>query len=108
MPVVAFDDSDILARSQTANGGNIMLSTFFSDTSPFENPFPFEDNNKVDINADGEFAADNITIPDTGFIQNELAELSDSLVDIDTLVLGSVVHFAFFQSAHEPHHATNS
>lgn len=66
MPVVAFDDSDILARSQSANGGNITLSAFFSDPSPSENPPPFEDNDKVDINADGDLAPGDITITDTG------------------------------------------
>ena len=91
MPIVAFDDSDILARSQSANGGNITLGAFFSETGSFENPPPFEDNEKVDINADGDLASGNITIADTRFIQNELAELTDSLSNIDGLVLSSCV-----------------
>ena len=91
MPVVAFDGSDILARSQSANGGNITLGAFFSDTRSFENPLPFEDNDKVDVNADGELSAGNIVIPDTSFIQNELAELSDGLSNPDTLVASSCI-----------------
>ena len=91
MPVVAFDDSDILARSQNANGGNITVGAFFSETSSFENPPPLEGKDKVDINADGALDAGDITITDGGFIQNELAELPDSLVNIENLVLNSCV-----------------
>lgn len=91
IPVVAFDDSDILARSQSANGGNITLSALFSDIIPFDDTAPFDGDGRVDINAAGELSEGNVDITDTGFIQNELAELSDSLVNIDNIVLSSCV-----------------
>lgn len=91
MAVVAFSDSDILARSENDNGGNIDLGALFSATGSVENPSPFEGNDKVDVNADGALEAGNIAITDTSFIQNDLAELADNLVNTDRLLLGSCV-----------------
>jgi filamentous hemagglutinin family protein len=91
IPVVAFDDSDILARSENENGGKITLGALFSDIIPFDETEPFDGDGRVDVNADGALARGDITITDTVFIQNELAELSDNLVNIDSLLLSSCV-----------------
>ena len=91
MPVVAFDDSDIVARSQNANGGNITLGSLFSDIIPFDETAPFDGDGRVDVNAAGEVSEGDIDITDTSFLQNELAELASSLENIDTLVLNSCV-----------------
>ena len=91
MPVVAFNDSDIIARSQDANGGNIALSALFSDIIPFDKTAPFNGDGRVDINADGELSGGDVDVADTGFIQNELAELSNNFSDIDSRVLSSCV-----------------
>ncbi|MGB7251499.1 MAG: filamentous hemagglutinin N-terminal domain-containing protein [Phormidesmis sp.] len=86
LPVVAFDDSDIIARSQGANGGNIILSALFSDVIPPDNQEPFDGDGIVDVNADGEVSEGDIVIPDTSFIQDSLTELSESLVNTDQIV----------------------
>lgn len=91
MPVVAFNDSDIIARSQNASGGNISLSALFSDIIPFDETAPLDGDGRVDINAEGEVSEGDIDITDTSFLQNELAELADSLENIDSLVLNSCV-----------------
>jgi filamentous hemagglutinin family protein len=91
LPTVAFDDSDILARSQGANGGNITLSPFFSETLSSDGLEPFEDNEEVDINADGQISSGRIIIPDTSFIQGSLTELSSQLINPESLVVNSCI-----------------
>jgi filamentous hemagglutinin family protein len=91
LPTVAFDDSDILARSQGANGGNITLGPFFSATLSSDGLEPFEDNEKVDINADGQISSGRIIIPDTSFIQGSLTELSSQLINPESLVVNSCI-----------------
>jgi large exoprotein involved in heme utilization and adhesion len=91
LPVVAFDDSDILARSQDENGGNITLESLFSDINPPDNQAPFDDDGRVDINADGQISSGNIVIPDTSFIQSNLTELSDTLINPESLLANSCV-----------------
>jgi filamentous hemagglutinin family protein len=88
--IVAFDDSDILARSQDARGGNITLAPFFGDTDPDSEP-PFDGNDRVDVNADGEVASGTITTPDTSVIQNSLTELPETAINADNLVANSCV-----------------
>jgi filamentous hemagglutinin family protein len=88
--IVAFDDSDILARSRDARGGNITLAAFFGRTETDSDP-PFDGNGQVDVNADGQLAAGTITTPDTSFIQNSLADLPDAAIDTETLVADSCV-----------------
>ncbi len=90
-PIVAFDDSDILASSSDALGGNIVLGAFFSDANPFNGQLPLDSNGKVDINADGQVASGNIIIPDTSFIQDGLNELPDRLIDPNMLVASSCI-----------------
>jgi filamentous hemagglutinin family protein len=89
--IIAFDDSDILARSQDARGGNITLDAFFSQNPALDSEAPFDGNDRVDVNADGELAAGTITTPDTTAIQNSLTDLPDVAIDTDTLLANSCV-----------------
>jgi filamentous hemagglutinin family protein len=89
--IIAFDDSDILARSQDARGGNITLDAFFSQSGALGSEPPFDGNDRVDVNADGELAAGIITTPDTTAIQNSLTGLPDTAIDTDALVANSCV-----------------
>ncbi|MEM8807007.1 MAG: filamentous hemagglutinin N-terminal domain-containing protein [Cyanobacteria bacterium P01_G01_bin.38] len=91
LPVVALEDSDIIARSQGGNGGNITLATLFSDTNPPDNQEPFDGDGKIDINADGQLSSGNIVISDTSFVQSNLVELSDSLINVESLVASSCI-----------------
>jgi large exoprotein involved in heme utilization and adhesion len=89
--VIAFDDSDILARSSDARGGNITLGPFFSDTLPIGAVSPTENNDRVDVSADGRLASGVITTPDTSFIQNSLNQLPAIAVDPNALIAGSCI-----------------
>lgn len=89
--VIAFDDSDILARSSDARGGNITLGPFFSSTLPIGAEFPTENNDRVDVSADGQLASGTITTPDTSFIQNSLNQLPVAVTDTSTLIAGSCI-----------------
>ncbi|WP_204137512.1 filamentous hemagglutinin N-terminal domain-containing protein [Halomicronema sp. CCY15110] len=89
--VIAFDDSDIIARSQSGRGGNITLTNFFSETIPPDNQPPFDGDGQVDVNADGQIAAGTISSPDTSFVENSLNELSGDLVDTAALTAGSCI-----------------
>jgi filamentous hemagglutinin family protein len=89
--IIAFDDSDILARSQDARGGNITLDAFFSQNNPFDGELPFDGNDRVDVNADGSIAAGTITAPDTRFVQDSLADLPESAIDTESLIASSCV-----------------
>ncbi|WAL59711.1 two-partner secretion domain-containing protein [Thermocoleostomius sinensis] len=89
--IIAFDDSDILARSQDARGGNITLDAFFSQNNALNSEEPFDGNDRVDINAAGDIESGTITTPDTSIIQNSLAELPDTAIDTDTLLANSCV-----------------
>lgn len=91
LPVVALEDSDIIARSQGGNGGNITLATLFSDTNPPDDQEPFDGDGKIDINADGQLSSGNIVISDTSFVQSNLIELSDSLINVESLVASSCI-----------------
>ncbi|WP_448603735.1 two-partner secretion domain-containing protein [Thermoleptolyngbya sp.] len=89
--VVAFDDSDIISRSQDSRGGNITLSPFFSETNPLGRADNFDGNNQVDLNASGRAASGQITTPDTSGIQNSLTPLADASVDEGRLLANSCV-----------------
>jgi filamentous hemagglutinin family protein len=93
--IIAFNDSDILARSEDARGGNINLQTdafFGQGYQPSANgEGNLDGNNRVDVNADGELASGTITTPDTSLVQNSLTELPDTAIDTDTLVANSCV-----------------
>ena len=89
--IVALDDSDILARSEDARGGNINLGPFFSQTLPLGAILPTENNRRVDVSADGELASGVITTPDTSVIENSLATLQDAVIDPDSLTASSCI-----------------
>jgi filamentous hemagglutinin family protein len=91
LPVVALEDSNIIARSQDANGGNITLESLFSDTIPPDDQAPFVGDGQVDINADGQISAGTILILDTSFLQSDLAELPNNLINAETLVANSCI-----------------
>lgn len=89
--VIAFEDSDILARSADARGGNITLGPFFSSTLPIgAEPSP-ENNGRVDVSADGQLESGVITTPDTDIVQNSLSQLTDLNIDPTSLVAGSCI-----------------
>ncbi|MFG6099938.1 S-layer family protein [Leptothoe sp. ISB3NOV94-8A] len=91
--IVAFDDSDILAFAADGRGGNITLKTnvFFGEDYQPNSPAPFDENDRVDINATGSLASGNILLPDVSFIENSLNELPDELVNSETLVANSCI-----------------
>ncbi len=98
--IVALNSSDILAFSIGGAGGNILLDTpaFFGENYFSVPPEPsleqlrtLDDNDRVDINATGLVSSGTITAPRVNFIENDLTELSDNLVDADTLVASSCI-----------------
>jgi filamentous hemagglutinin family protein len=100
--IVALEDSDILTLSLNGQGGNIDLSqtTLFSDPLNIasgeltESELPRTQNNgAVDINASGGVAAGEISINNDSLAENELAELPDEIINIDTLVASSCIAY---------------
>ncbi|NEQ49234.1 MAG: filamentous hemagglutinin N-terminal domain-containing protein [Leptolyngbya sp. SIO3F4] len=89
--VVALDDSDILARSADARGGNITFGTLFSNTLPVGAILPPDGNGRVDISADGRLASGVISTPDTSFVENSLTQLPETIINPNTLVAGSCI-----------------
>ncbi|MEL6937742.1 MAG: filamentous hemagglutinin N-terminal domain-containing protein [Cyanobacteria bacterium J06598_1] len=94
--ISAFDDSDILAFARDGIGGNVTLDTpaFFGENyqpAPAGiDPLTLDGNGRVDVNADGAIAGD-IDIPDVGFIQDNLTELPDNIIETDQLIAGSCI-----------------
>jgi filamentous hemagglutinin family protein len=98
--IVVLDSSDILAFSVGGAGGNILLDTpaFFREGYRASSQEPnlsqlrtLDDNNLVDINATGLVSSGAITVPSVNFIENDLAELANNLVDSDALVANSCI-----------------
>ena len=89
--IIAFDDSDILTTSDKQEGGDIALDSFFSERDPFNTASPYDDNGRVDVNAEGGTASGVISTPNVSFIENNLNELSSEIVEIDALTAGSCV-----------------
>jgi large exoprotein involved in heme utilization and adhesion len=95
--ILAFDDSNILAFARDGRGGDITLNTplFFGENYrrvPRDtDPDTLSGNNRVDINVTGTLASENITLPDTTFIQNSLTELSENRIDTDSLLASSCI-----------------
>jgi large exoprotein involved in heme utilization and adhesion len=89
--VIAFGDSDIIARSETGRGGNIILGPFFSETLPPDTEQPFDADGRVDLNADGFIAAGQIITPDVSFVESSLTNLEDTIIDTSTLTAGSCI-----------------
>ena len=94
--IVALDDSDILAFARDGQGGNVTLNTpaFFGENykpiPPSADPNTLDENDRVDINASGAVAGV-VTLPDTSFIQNGLTELSENLIDTNSLIANSCI-----------------
>ncbi len=84
--VVALGDSDIISRSLEANGGNITLTNFFSQTLPPGSAENFDLNGQVDLNASGQVSAGIVTTNDTSFIQNSLNQLPNNQIDTNKLL----------------------
>ena len=95
--ILAFDDSNILAFARDGRGGDVTLNTpaFFGENyrpAPRSiDPATLNGNNQVDINATGNIASGNITLPDTTFIQNSLTELPSNQIDTDSLLASSCI-----------------
>lgn len=102
--ILAFGDSDILAFAdpQQGQGGNITLNTpvffgenFFGVTSEQslrsrEALNLLEANNRVDLNATGQTSGI-VSIPDVSFIQNNLTELPENLINTENLLANSCI-----------------
>jgi filamentous hemagglutinin family protein len=105
--VVALDDSDIFASAASGTGGDITVNTpaFFANFYPLEaaeqstdplnnnnrNAALLDNNNRTDLDATGQISSGVISVPDTSFVQNDLSELSGSLVDGDQFVATSCI-----------------
>ncbi|MEO0406263.1 MAG: filamentous hemagglutinin N-terminal domain-containing protein [Cyanobacteria bacterium P01_A01_bin.135] len=89
--IIALDDSDIVSRSDSARGGNITLTRLLSEPTPPGNADDFDGNDQVDLNASGAIASGTITLPDTSFIQNSLADLPEGIINTESLIAGSCV-----------------
>ena len=95
--IIAFDDSDILAFAQDGRGGDITLNTpaffgenFFGVVVSGVDPDTLDGNNRVDLNATGQTSGI-ITVPDVSFIQNNLTELPENLVNPENLLANSCI-----------------
>jgi large exoprotein involved in heme utilization and adhesion len=88
---VALNDSDILAFARDGRGGNVTLNTraFFGQNYRPEtfgtDPAILDGNNRVDVNATGAVSA-TISLPDTGFIQNNLNQIAINGIDTEKLL----------------------
>ena len=91
--ILAFDDSDIIASAAAGSGGNITLSTpaFFGENYLPDSQAPFEDNDRVDINATGRLSSGNIELPDVSIVENNVSELPDNLVNTESVVASSCI-----------------
>ncbi len=99
--IIAFDDSDLFAFAQQGKGGNITLNTpayfgfSFNPASSQTKPSPSNNflngNDRADINATGAISSGNTFIPDTSYIQNNLAELVQTPIDTNALIANSCI-----------------
>jgi filamentous hemagglutinin family protein len=86
--IVAFDTSDILARSEDERGGRIQLAPFFGEG--YQPNAPFE-GDRININASGGVEDGEIQTPDTSFVQNSLANISEVPINTDRLLANSCI-----------------
>jgi len=98
--LIAFEDSDILAFAAEGRGGNITLNTpaFFgeefqqtSQRLSREELLSLDGNNRVDINATGAITSGTISLPDVSFVENNLTELTDTLINPEVAVASSCI-----------------
>jgi filamentous hemagglutinin family protein len=92
--VIAFDDSDIISNASN-QGGDIVLDTpvFFgagyqADAAGEGNA---DGNDRVDLDAFGQVSSGAVQVPNTNFIQNSLADLTENAVDTDRLIANSCI-----------------
>lgn len=95
--ILAFDDSDILAFAQVGAGGDITLDTpafFGQNFQPISGGIDLaslDGNGRVDVDATGQIASGNVSIPDVSFIENSLTALEETVVDTAILTAGSCI-----------------
>lgn len=94
--ILALNDSDIFAFSEDGQGGNISLSRAYfgigyQPSSLKADPQSLQGNDRPDINATGQVSSGTVTTPDNSFIQNGLTQLSDNLIDPNTLLANSCI-----------------
>jgi len=95
--ILAFDDSDILAFSNDGSGGNVDLNTLgffgegFFNTERDYASHHLNGNEKVDVSASGRISSGEIHLPDVSFVENNIAELADNLINSGVLVDGSCI-----------------
>ena len=98
--IVALGDSDVLSFSRDGRGGDIDLrqTALFSESFvPIDESLSRDEllelnrNNRADINATGGITSGQILITEANFVENNLVELPDSLVDIEALVANACV-----------------
>lgn len=95
--IIALDDSDILAFARDGRGGDITLNTpaffgenFFGVILTGVDPDTLDGNDRVDLNATGQTSGI-VTVPDVSFIQNNLTELPENLVNPENLLANSCI-----------------
>ena len=94
--IIAFDDTDILASSPEGTGGNIVLQTpaFFGENISINDQSAGTLlnilNNRVDVDATGRIDG-SVSTPDVSLVENNVSELSEELVDTETLVANSCI-----------------
>lgn len=98
--LILLEDSDLFAFSLDGQGGKIDLSqtVLFS-----QNPQPVSDglsrsdllalegNSRVDINATGGTQSGQVSINNANFVENDLTELTDNIVNTDALLANSCI-----------------
>lgn len=101
--VLALEDSDILANANQGRGGNITIRSnafvadFFSNNRADSVRYtgditPFRGNGRVDISASSAVGiSGSVTIPDFSFLQDNLTQLPQSLIDPNTLLANSCI-----------------
>jgi len=99
--IVALENSDILAFAPAGRGGNITFNTraFLSDPLYRPSPsitdraalFALLSNDRVDVNASGTVSGTVNGVPDITFLQNGLTQLSQNLIDPNTLLANSCI-----------------
>ena len=94
--IIAFDDTDILSSSPEGTGGNITFQTpaFFGENisinSRSTDTLLGVSNGRVDVNATGRVDG-SVSTPDVSLVENNLTELTETLVDTDVLVASSCI-----------------
>ncbi|BAU14822.1 filamentous haemagglutinin outer membrane protein [Leptolyngbya sp. NIES-3755] len=91
---IAFGDSNVIARSQDANGGNITFNTAAVFLEGGFRPTPrgseTQGNARIDIDASGQQSGV-ITLRDNSFIRNSLIEQPQQAIDTQTLIANSCI-----------------